>query len=97
MAKGPNDIPSPVNGTVWRIGNPDRGTLQTGDIVRKDEEIANVEAMKMENVITAPFAGQIVEVCVRINELVQEGQLLFVIDKSVIEVEQAILPADSHD
>lgn len=97
MAKGPNDIPSPVNGTVWRIGNPDRGNLQTGDIVRKDEEIANVEAMKMENVITAPFAGQIVEVCVRINELVQEGQLLFVIDKSVIEVEQAILPADSHD
>ena len=95
MAKGANDIPSPVNGTVWRIGNPKRGTLQVGDIVYKGEEMANVEAMKMENVIAAPFAGQIREICVKLNELVQEGQLLFVIDKKVGSTEQGILPADS--
>lgn len=95
MARGPNDIASPVNGTVWRIGNPKRGMLQVGDIVHKDEEIANVEAMKMENVIAAPFAGQIVEICVKLNELVQEGQLLFVMTKKVEDTEQATLPADS--
>jgi pyruvate carboxylase len=95
MAKGANDIPSPVNGTVWRIGNPKRGTLQVGDIVHKDEEMANVEAMKMENVIAAPFTGQILEICVKLNELVQEGQLLFVIDKRVGGKEQGMLPADS--
>jgi pyruvate carboxylase len=97
MAKGANDIPSPVNGTVWRIGNPKRGTLQIGDIVHKDEEIANVEAMKMENVIAAPFTGQILEICVKLNELVQEGQLLFVIDKKVTTTKHAVLPADTHD
>ena len=97
IAKGVNDIPSPVNGTVWRIGNPKRGTLQVGDIVHKDEEIANVEAMKMENVIAAPYTGQILEICVKLNELVQEGQLLFVIDKKVTATKHAVLPADTHD
>ncbi|HOV89989.1 MAG TPA: biotin/lipoyl-binding protein [Syntrophorhabdaceae bacterium] len=95
MAKGPNDIASPVNGTVWRIGNTKRGSLNVGDIVHKGEEIANVEAMKMENVIVAPFDGQILEICVKVNELVQEGQLLFVIDKRVIEKAYTEIPADS--
>ena len=82
MAKGPGDVGSPINGNIWRIGNTERGTLRAGDIIHKGEEIANLEAMKMENAILAPFDGQIVEVCVRLNETVQEGQLLFIIEKS---------------
>ncbi|MFA5354621.1 MAG: biotin/lipoyl-containing protein, partial [Thermodesulfovibrionales bacterium] len=85
MAKGQNEVGAPINGNLWRIGNPERGALKVGDIVHKGEEIANLEAMKMENVITAPFDGQIAEVCVRLNETVQEGQLLFVIEKTVIQ------------
>ncbi|MBM4137469.1 MAG: biotin attachment protein, partial [Nitrospira sp.] len=81
MAKGPHDIGAPINGNIWRIGNPERGTLKLGDIVHKGEEIANLEAMKMENAIIAPFDGQIVEVCMKLNDAVQEGQLLFVIEK----------------
>jgi len=81
MAKGPNDIGAPMNGNVWRIGNPARGALRTGDIVHEGEEVANLEAMKMENAILAPFEGQIVEVCIKLNDTVQEGQLLFVIEK----------------
>lgn len=80
MAKGPTDVGAPINGNVWRIGNPERGALKVGDIVHKNEEIANLEAMKMENAILAPFEGQIVEVCVKLNDTVQEGQLLFVIE-----------------
>jgi len=83
MAKGPADIGAPINGNIWRIGNPARGAVKAGDIVHKGEEIANLEAMKMENAILAPFDGQIVEVCVRLNETVQEGQLLFVLEKAV--------------
>ncbi len=81
MAKGPNDIGAPINGNIWRIGNPERGVIKVGDIVHRGEEIANLEAMKMENAIIAPFDGQIIEVCVRLNDTVQEGQLLFVIEK----------------
>lgn len=78
-ATKPNEIGAPISGTVWRIGNSKRGSLRVGDIVRKGEEIANLESMKMENPVLAPFDGQIVEICVRINQIVEEGQLLFVL------------------
>ncbi len=81
MARGAGDIGAPINGSVWRIGNPERGTLKVGDIVGQGEEIANLEAMKMENAILAPFHCQISEVCVRLNETVCEGQLLFIVEK----------------
>jgi pyruvate carboxylase len=87
MAKGPNNVGAPMNGNLWRIGNPARGTIKAGDIVHKGEEIANLEAMKMENAILAPLDGQIVEVCARLNETVQEGQLLFIIEKTAIRPE----------
>lgn len=76
MAQGLKQVGSPINGTVWRIGNPDRGTLKVGDIVHKGEEIANLEAMKMENAILAPFDGQVKDIAVKINDMVIEGQLL---------------------
>ncbi|HTG01446.1 MAG TPA: biotin/lipoyl-containing protein [Nitrospirota bacterium] len=82
MAKGPNQVGAPINDNLWRIGNPARGPVKAGDIVHKGEEIANLEAMKMENAILAPMEGLITEVCVKLNETVQEGQLLFVIEKA---------------
>jgi pyruvate carboxylase len=81
MAKGPNDVGAPINGNIWRIGNPERGPIKVGDIVHKGEEIANLEAMKMENSILAHIDGQIAELCFKLNETVQEGQLLFIIEK----------------
>jgi pyruvate carboxylase len=81
MAKAFNEIGAPIVGNVWRIGNPQRGTLKAGDIVHKGEEIANLEAMKMENAIVAPFDAQIKEICVKLNDAVVEGQLLFVLEK----------------
>jgi pyruvate carboxylase len=81
MAKGPGEIAAPMSGNIWRIGNPERGTLRVGDIVHKGEEIVNIEAMKMENAIIAPFDGQVVEICVKLNDSAIEGQLLFVIEK----------------
>jgi pyruvate carboxylase len=90
MAKTPNDIGAPINGNIWRIGNPERGALKVGDIVHKGEEIANLEAMKMENAIIAPFDGQIAEVCVKLNDTVQEGQLLFVLEKVQIKEQEPI-------
>jgi len=56
--------------------------VRAGDLVHRGEEIANLEAMKMENAILAPFDGQIAEVCVRLNEPVREGQLLVVIERA---------------
>ena len=81
MAKSASDVGAPINGNLWRIGNPKRGTLKVGDIVRKGEEIANLEAMKMENIVASPLDGCIEEICAKLNDSVQEGQLLFIIEK----------------
>jgi pyruvate carboxylase len=82
MASRPGQVGAPANGNIWRLGNPERGVVRAGDIVHRGEEIANLEAMKMENAILAPFDGQVAEVCVRLNESVREGQLLFVIERA---------------
>jgi len=87
MAKVPGDIGAPITGSIWRIGNPERGTLRAGDIVNKGEELVNLEAMKMETAIVAPFDSQIVEICVKLNDPVQEGQLIVVLEK--LKEEQA--------
>lgn len=81
MATGSNHIGAPIDSNVWRIGNPQRGALRVGDSVRKGEEIANLEAMKMESAILAPFDAKLVEVCVKLNDTVRKEQLLFVIEK----------------
>lgn len=81
MAKCANELGSPINGTLWRLGNAKRGAVKVGDIVHKGEEIANIEAMKMETAILAPFDANIVEIAVKVNDIVKEGQLLFVWEK----------------
>lgn len=81
MAKAPGEIGAPISGTVWRLGPPGGGCLRVGATVRKGEELANIEAMKMENAVTAPFDARIVEICISLNETVQEGQLLFVLEE----------------
>lgn len=78
-ATKPNEIGAPISGTVWRLGNPKRGPIKVGDIVHKGEEVANLESMKMENPIVAPFDAQIVEICLKLNQMVEEGQLLYVL------------------
>jgi pyruvate carboxylase len=95
MAVRPGEVGAPANGNIWRIGNPERGLVRAGDIVHRGEEIANLEAMKMENAILAPFDGQIAEVCVRLNEGVREGQLLFVIERAETPAAAAPTSPDS--
>ena len=79
--KGSGEVGAPLNGNLWRLGNPKRGALKVGDMVAQGEEIANIEAMKMENIVKAPCDGQILEIHGKLNGIVKEGQLLFVIEK----------------
>lgn len=81
MASAPNHVGSPIYGTVWRLGNATRGTLNVGDIVRKGEEIANIEAMKMETAVAAPFDATVTEITAHLNQVVQERQLIIVLEK----------------
>ncbi len=76
----PGEVGSPVKGTVWRIGSKDR-QLHVGDYVKAGEEIMNIEVMKTENAVKSPLSGKVKEICVSLNENVEEGQLLMVIEE----------------
>lgn len=73
------EIGATVTGTVWRIGTKDR-VLKQGDRLRKGEEVMNIEVMKTENAVKSAAAGVIRELCVSVNERVEEGQLLALVD-----------------
>ncbi len=72
------EIGAPMTGTVWRIGTKDR-LLKPGDRLRRGEEVMNIEVMKTENAVKTPVAGVLKEICVKVNERVEEGQLLAVV------------------
>ena len=51
-------------------------TVKPGDRVARGAAIVTLEAMKMEQSLTAPFDGQVAEVRVAVGEQVSEGALL---------------------
>lgn len=67
-------IESPMPGRVVAI------KVQAGQNVREGEGIIVVEAMKMENELTAPKAGKVVKVSVKVGDAVEAGQELVVIE-----------------
>jgi acetyl-CoA/propionyl-CoA carboxylase biotin carboxyl carrier protein len=54
-AGGPDTLPSPLQGNMWKV------LVKQGDTVQEGQLLCIIEAMKMENEITAHKAGVIVE------------------------------------
>src|SRR5580693_6595071 len=54
-AGGPDTLPSPLQGNMWKV------LVKQGDTVEEGQLLCIIEAMKMENEITAHKAGMIVE------------------------------------
>jgi acetyl-CoA/propionyl-CoA carboxylase, biotin carboxylase, biotin carboxyl carrier protein len=54
-AGGPDTLPSPLQGNMWKV------LVKQGDTVAEGQLLCIIEAMKMENEITAHKAGVIVE------------------------------------
>ena len=53
--------------------------VKVGDVVKKDQEVLVLEAMKMETPIFAPCAGTVKAVLVKEGDAVAEGQGLVTI------------------
>lgn len=66
-----NIVHSPMPGTIIKI------LVKNGDIVKKGQIILILEAMKMENEITAPRNGIIAGLNVIEKDTVQSGMILF--------------------
>ena len=68
-------VESPMPGKILSI------SVKVGDSVKEDQEIAVLEAMKMENSICATASGKITEIAVSAGAMVDSGQKIFVIEK----------------
>jgi len=54
--------------------------VQTGASVSEGDDVAFVEAMKMEIPVASPAAGNIKSILVSLDEVVAEGQVLAVLE-----------------
>jgi acetyl-CoA/propionyl-CoA carboxylase biotin carboxyl carrier protein len=64
---GPDTLEAPLQGNMWKV------LVKKGDVVTEGQLICIIEAMKMENEITAPKAGTIVELPIEEGAPIQAG------------------------
>jgi acetyl-CoA/propionyl-CoA carboxylase, biotin carboxylase, biotin carboxyl carrier protein len=72
-AGGADELVSPLQGNVWKV------PVKQGDKVEEGQIITIIEAMKMENEITAHKTGVVAELPIKEGEAVTAGALLAVI------------------
>lgn len=76
--KGLHVITSPFVGTFYGSPSPGKPVyVKIGDKVKVGQPLCVLEAMKIMNEIDADKAGEIVEICVENESLVEFGQPLF--------------------
>jgi acetyl-CoA/propionyl-CoA carboxylase biotin carboxyl carrier protein len=64
---GPDTLPSPLQGNMWKV------LVKQGDTVQEGQLLCIIEAMKMENEITAHKAGTVAELPIVEGEPIQAG------------------------
>ena len=75
-------IYSPFVGTFYTAPSPDKPAYaKVGDKVTKGQTLCILEAMKIMNEIESDVSGEVVEICVENENLVEYGQPLFKIRK----------------
>ncbi len=73
-------INSPMVGTFYASSAPDKPAyVKVGDKVKKGQVVCIVEAMKLMNEIESDVDGEVVEILVNNEDMVEFGQPMFVI------------------
>ena len=70
---GGTEVKSPLAGSVFKL------KVNVGDTVAANQEVAVIEALKMENPVVAPCAGKVTSVSVKETDTVTDGQVLMTI------------------
>lgn len=66
--------------TVPMVGKIVSVSVKAGDAVKEDDQVAVLEAMKMEMPIVAPVSGVIKEVCVSAGQEVEAEAVIAIIE-----------------
>ncbi len=71
-------IKSPMVGTFYASASPkDEPYVKVGDKIKKGQVVCIVEAMKLMNEIESEFDGEVVEICINNEDIVEYGTPLF--------------------
>ena len=79
-ADGSIGLPAPIQGTIVSID------VAVGDTVREGQQVAVVEAMKMEHVIAADRSGIVRAVSMTVGDVVREGYAVVFIEEAEVAV-----------
>jgi biotin carboxyl carrier protein len=74
VAAGAGSIVAPLGGVVFSIDVPLGREVAVGD------KVATIEAMKMKTEVKAKIAGKVATIAAKVNESVETGQLLMVLE-----------------
>ena len=78
--KGLKTIKAPIVGTFYRAGSPSgKPFVEVGSFVHKGDVICVIEAMKLMNEVEAEEEGEVVEILVENEEMVEYNQPLIVL------------------
>lgn len=71
-------VSAPLMGTFYSSPNPDEGNfVKVGDIIKAGDTLCILEAMKLMNEINSNVSGEVIEILVENEELVEYGQPMF--------------------
>lgn len=73
-ASGSNTISAPIAGKVVDI------KVKIGDVVKQNQTVAIIEAMKLENEIQSAYAGKVVDILVSQGDDVRNKDALIVLE-----------------
>jgi len=77
-------VESPIVGTFYRKPSPDAEVfVKEGDTVSKGDTLCIIEAMKLMNEIEAPTSGKVVKILGVEGQVIEFGEVLFLIDPAV--------------
>ena len=68
------EVESEVTGNVWKV------EVEAGASVAEGDVLLILESMKMEIPVEAPASGTVAEVLVKVEDSVQEDQVIAVLD-----------------
>ena len=68
------EIRAEISGTVVSV------LVKVGDSVAEGDELAFIEAMKMEIPVTAPFSGRVAEIRIAESSAIAENDLSFILE-----------------
>jgi acetyl/propionyl-CoA carboxylase alpha subunit/acetyl-CoA carboxylase carboxyltransferase component len=77
-------VPAPLQGTIVAI------EVREGDLVRPGQQIAVLESMKMEHLVTAPHGGEVTKVIAGVGVTLMQDEAILYLEPAEIDAHDAV-------